>query len=97
MGRKGGQKAAQRWQDRDSDYAKAETEKLAKANLQRATGGRVTARRIANYFDDTMLQTGAYPAISDAMEEFGVSRPTVNRALKKAGISLPRGRRKAIN
>ena len=97
MGRRGGQKAAQRWKDRNSEYAKAETEKLAKANLQRATGGRVTARRIANYFDDTMLQTGSYPSISDAMKEFGVSRPTVNRALKKAGISLLRGRRKAIN
>ena len=94
MGRKGGQKASERWHDRNSNYAQAETEKLAKANLQRATGGRVTARRIANYFDDTMLQTGSYPSIPDAMEEFGVSRPTVNRALKKAGISLPRGRRK---
>lgn len=94
MGRKGGQKASERWNDRNSDYAQAETEKLAKANLQRGTGGRVTARRIANYFDDTMLQTGSYPSIPDAMEEFGVSRPTVNGTLKKAGISLPRGRRK---
>ena len=93
MGRKGGKKAAERWQDRDSDYAKAETEKLAKANAKRATSGRVTARNIANYFDDVMLQTGAYPTISDAMKEFNVSRPTVNRALKKANISLPRGRR----
>ena len=93
MGRRGGKKAAERWQDRDSDYAKAETEKLAKANVKRATSGRVTARNIANYFDDVMLQTGAYPTISDAMKEFNVSRPTVNRALKKANISLPRGRR----
>ena len=93
MGRRGGKKAAERWQDRNSDYAKAETEKLAKANIKRATSGRVTARNIANYFDDVMLQTGAYPTISDAMKEFNVSRPTVNRALKKASISLPRGRR----
>src|SRR5699024_3302091 len=41
MGRRGGQKAAQRWKDRNSDYVKAETEKLAKANLQRATGGQI--------------------------------------------------------
>ena len=96
MGRKGGQKAAQRWNGRNSDYAKSETEKLTKANLQRATGGRVTARRIANYFDDTTLQTGSYPSIPDPMEEFGVSRPTVSRALKKARISLPRERKRRI-
>lgn len=95
MGRRGGQKAAQRWNDRDSDYVKAETAKLKQANAKRAMSGRVTARQIANYFDDTMLQTGSYPSISEAMQEFSVSRPTVNRALKKAGISLPRGRRTA--
>lgn len=93
MGRKGGQKAAERWKDRDSEYAQAEIRKLKQANVKRATGGRVTARQIANYFDDTMLQTGAYPSIPDAMKEFSVSRPTVKRALKKAEISLPRGRR----
>lgn len=85
MDRRGGQKAAQRWNDRDSDYVKAETAKLKQANAKRAMSGRVTARQIANYFDDTMLQTGSYPSISEAMQEFSVSRPTVNRALKRLG------------
>ena len=64
---------------------------LEEANIKRATGGRVTARQIANYFDDTLLQTGKYPSIPDAMREFGVSRPTVKRALKNANISLLEG------
>ncbi|WP_425389356.1 sigma factor-like helix-turn-helix DNA-binding protein [Dermabacter hominis] len=31
--------------------------------------------------------------MAEIAEEFGVSRETVKRALKQAGISLPRGRR----
>src|SRR5699024_3804623 len=34
MGRRGGKKAAERWKDPDSDYAQAEREKLAKANMR---------------------------------------------------------------
>ena len=55
----------------------------------------MSARNIANYFDDVFLQTGSYPLISDAMKEMGVSRATVKRALRRAGITLPRGRKKA--
>ena len=97
MGRRGGKKAAQRWNDRNSEYTQVVTNKLEQANSRRAMGGRVTSRQIANFFDERMYQTGAYPSIPEAMQEFGVSRPTVNRALKKAEISLPRGRRASQN
>lgn len=95
MGRKGGKKAAQRWAtDPNGDYARGELEKLGKANQRRQTSGRMTAREIANYFDDVFLQTGEYPTVTAAMTECRASRSTVLRAVQKAGIELPRGRRK---
>ena len=97
MGRRGGKKAAERWNDRNSEYTQVVTSKLEQANSRRAMGSRVTARQIANFFDEGMFQTGKYPSIPEAMQEFGVSRPTINRALKKAEISLPRGRRTSKN
>lgn len=39
MGRRGGKKPAECWKDRDSDYARAKREKLAKANMRRSAGG----------------------------------------------------------
>ena len=94
MGRRGGKKAAERWKDPNSDYATELRTKLQGANERRALTGRVTARQIANFFDDTFIQTGEYPSIPQAMNELGVSRPTISRALKTAGIQLPRGRKK---
>ena len=94
MGCRGGKKAAERWKDPNSDYATELRTKLQGANERRALTGRVTARQIANFFDDTFIQTGEYPSIPQAMNELGVSRPTISRALKTAGIQLPRGRKK---
>ena len=94
MGRRGGQKAAQRWKDRDSDYAQEELKKLEKANQRRYTTGRMKMREIANYFDDVFIQTGEYPAVAAVMAECRASRSTVLRAVRQAGIELPRGRRK---
>ena len=69
MGRRGGKKAAERWKtDPEGEYAQGRRTALEEANIKRATGGRVTARQIANYFDDTLLQTGKYPSIPDARE-----------------------------
>lgn len=49
MGRKGGQKAAQRWKtDPDGEYAQAEIAKLAKANKKRSAQGRSVSHRIAS-------------------------------------------------
>ncbi|ART20312.1 plasmid replication protein [Corynebacterium striatum] len=82
MGRRGGKKAEERWKtDPEGEYVQVRRTALEETNIKRATGGRATARQIANYFDDTLLQTGKYPSIPDTMREFGVSRPTVKRAL----------------
>lgn len=94
MGRKGGKKAAQRWQDDpDGDYARSELEKLGKANQRRKTGASANKFAIASWFMAANAETGAWPSIPEAMTEFGVSRDTVKRSLRTAGIRLPRGRR----
>ena len=94
MGRKGGKKAAQRWQDDpNGDYARSELEKLGKANQRRQTGAKAGQFAIASWFMAANAETGMWPAIPEAMIEFGVSRETVKRALRTAGIKLPRGRR----
>ena len=94
MGRRGGKKAAERWNDRNSEYAQSETQKLTRANKKRAAQGRSVSHRIAAYFDDRFFEVDQYPTIDEAAVEFGVSRRTVQRAVAKAGIELPVGRKK---
>ena len=94
MGRRGGQKAPQRWKtDRDEEYAQTAMKNLQRANSRRAVKSRVSKRDIANYFERTFIDTGTWPTSAEAMKEFNVSRPTVARALKEAGITLLRRRR----
>lgn len=95
MGRKGGQKAAERWKnDPNGKYAQNELKRLNKANSRRSAQGRSVSYQIAAYYDDAYSQTEKYPTVQEAAEEFGVSNRTVQRALSKAGIQLPTGRRK---
>ena len=94
MGRRDGQKAPQRWKtDRDGEYAQTARKNLQRANSRRAVKSRVSKRDIANYFERTFIDTGTWPTSAEAMKEFNVSRPTVARALKEAGITLLRRRR----
>lgn len=95
MGRRGGQKAAQRWKTApDSDYAKQERAKLAVANENRKTSAAADSFAIASWFLKGKSETGEYPTVGEAAAEFSVSNRTVQRALSKAGIVLPTGRRK---
>src|SRR5699024_432114 len=97
-GRKGGQKAAPRsTTEPDGRDAPARREAPEGATKRRTAGVKGTAFRIAAFFADAFSQTGKYPGIDDAMDEFGVSRATVKRALSSAGIVLPRGRKKRSN
>lgn len=94
LGRRGGKKAAERWEDPSSDYAKKTRESSAEANTERAVAARADRLGIASWFLSTYAQTRYWPTVSEAEQEFNVSRSTVLRAVKAAGISLPRGRRK---
>ena len=95
MGRRGGKKAAERWKtDPEGKYAQSQLESLNNANKRRSAGGRSQSHKIAAYFDDAFAQTGEYPTVASASAEFAVSNRTVQRALAKAGITLPTGRKK---
>src|SRR5699024_9282310 len=98
MGRKGGQKAAQRWKtDQDGNGAHKRRNVLDVADKERTAGEKNTAFLIAVFLADACIHTGTYPEIDDAMDEFGVSIETVKRALSSAGSVLPRGRKKRSN
>ena len=88
MGRKGGQKAAQRWQDRNSDYAQAELKKLRKTHERKKARGRSTRSRISQFVNDQYIEIGRVPTWNEIMKEVSVSRRTVGyhmAALKKLG------------
>lgn len=89
LGRRGGKKAAERWKDPESDYAKKERAKLAEANKRRKAWGTNTRSRILSYATDVYGTTGNYPNRPQLMSELGLSRATVTRhlsALKQAGF-----------
>ena len=98
MGRRGGKKSAERWKtDPEGKYAQEQREDLSNANKRRSAGARSQAYKIAVYFDDAFSQTGSYPTVADAAAEFTVSGRTVQRALLKAGIVLPTGRKRVTD
>lgn len=79
--------------DRDGEYAQTARKNLQRASSRRAVKSRVSKRDIANCFERTFIDSGTWPTSAEAMKEFNVSRPTVARALKEAGITLLRRRR----
>jgi hypothetical protein len=92
MGRKGGQKAAQRWKnDPDGDYARAELEKLEKANRQRAFATDENKGRVLSYIASERRE-GRDPSTKDVAEALGLSVRRVQQLRKDLGMSVRRGR-----
>ena len=77
MGRKGGKKAAERWKDRDSEYAQAELKKLRKTQQRKKAKGRSTRSRISQFVNDQSIETGSIPTWPEIMAEINASRRTV--------------------
>ena len=89
MGRKGGQKAAERWNDRDGEYAKAELKKLDKANKIRKIQGQGTRARVLAVATEYLVETGDIPVGKEIAAEVGITKRMANlhlRALKEAGM-----------
>lgn len=90
MGRRGGQKAAQRWQtDPDGKYAQTERKKLQSANALRQSRGRGTRGRVLATAMDILTQTGKVPSGRTVGQELGITRQQANRhlkALREAGL-----------
>ncbi|MCT1453459.1 replication initiation protein [Corynebacterium sp. p3-SID1145] len=94
FGARGGKKAAQRWNDpTQTEYQTNARKPLEVANKRRKLGASSIRLEIAAAVQKHEFELGTPPTMAEIAEEFGVSRETVKRALKQAGISLPRGRR----
>ena len=90
MGRRGGQKAAERWKtDPEGEYAQGRRATLEQANKRRKSAGTTTRARILAVVSDTHSQLGKVPTRREIMDETGLSRATVTRhlsALREAGL-----------
>lgn len=90
MGRRGGQKAAQRWKtDPDGEYAQTQRSKLEKTHRKKRVEGQTTRARIQALIGESYVQTGTVLTRKQVMEETGLSRATVTRhlaALREQGM-----------
>ena len=90
MGRRGGQKAAERRKtDPEGEYAQGRRATLEQANKRRKSAGTTTRARILAVVSDTHSQLGKVPTRREIMDETGLSRATVTRhlsALREAGL-----------
>ncbi|MDU4730567.1 MAG: replication initiation protein [Corynebacterium sp.] len=90
MGRRGGQKAAQRWKtDPHGEYAQTQRSKLEKTHRKKRVEGQTTRARIQALIGDSYVQTGTVLTRKQVMEETGLSRATVTRhlaALREQGM-----------
>lgn len=90
MGRKGGQKAAERWKNApNGKYAQRQREKLEKTHRKKRVQGQTTQARIQALIGDAYVQTGKVLTRRQIMDETGLSRATVSRhisALKAIGM-----------
>ena len=83
MGRRGGKKAAQRWKDRDNDYAQSELAKLERTHRRKRVQGQTTRARIQALVGQSFVETGKLPSRKEIMAETGVSESTVKRHLRE--------------
>ncbi|SCX24511.1 Replicase family protein [Corynebacterium jeikeium] len=82
MGRKGGQKAAERWKDRNSNYAQEELAKLRRVHRKNRVKGQTTRARIQTVVGQSYVETGRVPTRKEVMRETGLSESTVKRHLR---------------
>lgn len=95
FGKRGGAKAAQRWNDPEqTEYQDAARAPLAAANKRKTVTGRRRGYEIADWYLDRHERTGEWPTLADGVAAFSVTERTIRRALKAAEIELPRGRRR---
>jgi DNA-binding transcriptional ArsR family regulator len=90
MGRKGGQKAAQRWKtDPEGQYAQNQLQKLKKTHRKKRVEGQTTRAKIQALIGEAYVQTGDVITRKQIMDETGLSRATVTRhlaALRAQGV-----------
>ena len=90
MGRRGGKKAAERWEtDPEGKYATDLRKKLHAANMNRQRQGNASRGRVLAFVTDVLAQTGTMPTHKEIMVETELSKRSVAyhlAALRKAGL-----------
>lgn len=83
MGRRGGQKAAERWKDRDSHYAQERLTTLKETQRTNVARGRSTRSQIEQVVNDYFVQSKRLPTRKEVMTAVGASESTVKRYLRQ--------------
>ena len=97
MGRRGGQKAAQRWEtDPEGEYARGRREALAEANERRTYAGQVLKARVQASILGARVEGAKDPSTKELAAEFSVSEARIKQIRKELGLSAKRGRPKRI-
>ncbi|WP_018022970.1 replication initiation protein [Corynebacterium doosanense] len=89
MGRRGGQKSAQRWErDPEGEYAERRREALRQTHRRKRVMGQTTRAKIQALVGQAYVETGCTPSAREIAQEIGVTKRTVNlhlKALREAG------------
>lgn len=89
MGRRGGKKAAERWDtDPDGEYARSRREVLKKTHRRKKVEGISNRQRVGQYVTEYWMETDRLPSWLEIQEATNLSRATVARhvsALKSRG------------
>lgn len=89
LGRRGGQKAAQRWKtDPEGDYAQGRRKTLEKTHKRRKIQGLNNRQKVGQFVTSFWIETDRLPSWKEIQAETGLSRATVARhiaSLKKSG------------
>lgn len=83
MGRRGGQKAAERWKtDPEGDYAQQRRATMQKTHRRKKMQGQTTRARVQLFIGEAFADTGKIPTRREIMRETGLSEATVKRHVR---------------
>lgn len=89
LGRRGGKKAAERWDDPNSEYARGRRAEMQKTQKRKKIQGQTSRARVQAVVGDYYARRDRVPTWPEIMAETGLSRATVARhmaALRQAGM-----------
>lgn len=92
LGRRGGQRAAERWKDPESDYAQQQRTNLAAANQKREWQGTALRAQVQSTILSMRVQTGRDPSTKELAGEYGVSERRIRQLRSELGLTAKRGR-----
>ena len=81
LGRRGGKKAAERWKDRESDYAQQAMKPVLQVQKRKKLQGAESRSRVLAAYLEGYKQSETPPTRRMIIEETGLSRATVTRHL----------------